>query len=551
MILRTIIVAVCMLAFSAPVAHAALMSFVSDLISTSAPGAAATHRLQFTVAQNVPVSGQIVIRPQNGAFTIPAGFDYTDVDFAVWNGASYVNRTLASAPSATEDGVAVVSGASGSITINLSSSAGLLAGDQIQMLLGTNASFGESGDVALVNPASVGSYRILIDSNDVGGNRIDYHSAMIAIVYPVTLFLPLENTPPAPSGGLPSGQLAANNPTIEITFSTDRTASCRYSLASSTPYDSMTENFSPAAGVFFYTVIGGHTNDTSYTYYVKCKGVQGAISDDYPISFTLDPTPISNTSVTQGGGSRGSGDFVGGSSVLYQSTVMMSGYTAPAATVLLLRDGKQALSTQSGPSGLFQAVIPNIERGTYTFSVYSLDAKGRKSATYSTVLAVGQATNNVVSGIVLPPTIAVENDSVGIGEKFDMFGAAAPNATVDILIAQAGSTNTKQYTASTTGSGSWSVAVDGLSSGTYRIRGRTLLGVSQSDYGTSLYLGVGQDASPDLSNRSDINHDGKVNLVDFSIMLSFWNTDNEPADINSDGIVNLADFSILLFNWTG
>ena len=48
-----------------------------------------------------------------------------------------------------------------------------------------------------------------------------------------------------------------------------------------------------------------------------------------------------------------------------------------------------------------------------------------------------------------------------------------------------------------------------------------------------------------------MNHDGKVNLVDFSIFLTYWATTAPQADFNCDGQVNLADFSIMLFNWTG
>ena len=47
----------------------------------------------------------------------------------------------------------------------------------------------------------------------------------------------------------------------------------------------------------------------------------------------------------------------------------------------------------------------------------------------------------------------------------------------------------------------------------------------------------------------DINGDGFVNVVDFSIMLSKWNTSDPGADLNKDGIVNIVDFSILLSNW--
>lgn len=531
------------------------MSYVSDLISTSAPGAAATHRIQFTTAGAIPASGTITLTPQSGAFELPAGFDYTDVDLAVWDGSSYVNRDLAAVPSATEDGVDVTVGSSSSITITLSSSAGIAAGDRVQILLGTSASFGAAGSVSPINPIPNISYRTTIETASGGGAPIDIAWTMIAVVLPVMLSVPLQNIAPTPFGGLPSGTLTANNPTIEIIVSTDRTASCRYSTVANTPYASMTDDFSPPVGIFFYAVVGGHQNGTTYTYYVKCKGVQNAVSDDYPITFSLAPTPISNTSVTESGGSSGSGDFTNGSSVLYQATVMLSGWATPGSTVAVLKDGKPALTSQASSAGVFQTVVNGLERGTYTFSIYSVDAKGRKSASYSSTLAVGAATNNIISGILLPPSLALEKDSVNVGEKVNISGSAAPNAAIDISVVpqSGGSASARQYAASTTIAGDWSLSIAGsdFQRGTYGIKARVSLGEAQSDYGTPAFLGVGQAVTKNLSNKSDINGDGKVNLVDFSIMLSFWNTNNDPADINSDGTVNLADFSILLFNWTG
>ena len=54
---------------------------------------------------------------------------------------------------------------------------------------------------------------------------------------------------------------------------------------------------------------------------------------------------------------------------------------------------------------------------------------------------------------------------------------------------------------------------------------------------------------------ADLNKDGKVNIIDFSILLFWWNTKQAKglgiADINDDGKVNIVDFSIMLFQWTG
>ncbi len=59
----------------------------------------------------------------------------------------------------------------------------------------------------------------------------------------------------------------------------------------------------------------------------------------------------------------------------------------------------------------------------------------------------------------------------------------------------------------------------------------------------------------------DLNKDGFVNLIDFSIM-AYWYGQNQPtnaeekayyngADLNKDGVVDLQDFRILIVNWTG
>ena len=47
----------------------------------------------------------------------------------------------------------------------------------------------------------------------------------------------------------------------------------------------------------------------------------------------------------------------------------------------------------------------------------------------------------------------------------------------------------------------------------------------------------------------DLNGDGRVGVIDFSILLSKWNTSDPAADLNQDGKVNILDFSILLSNW--
>jgi len=47
----------------------------------------------------------------------------------------------------------------------------------------------------------------------------------------------------------------------------------------------------------------------------------------------------------------------------------------------------------------------------------------------------------------------------------------------------------------------------------------------------------------------DLNHDGTVNVLDLSILLSAWGTNNATADLNSDGTVTVLDLSVMLSHW--
>ena len=54
------------------------------------------------------------------------------------------------------------------------------------------------------------------------------------------------------------------------------------------------------------------------------------------------------------------------------------------------------------------------------------------------------------------------------------------------------------------------------------------------------------------ASSADLNRDGRVNSVDFGILMSYWGAvTRPPADINQDGVVNSVDFGILMSQWTG
>ncbi len=60
-------------------------------------------------------------------------------------------------------------------------------------------------------------------------------------------------------------------------------------------------------------------------------------------------------------------------------------------------------------------------------------------------------------------------------------------------------------------------------------------------------------AAPASTPTGDVNADGRVDLVDFSIMAYWYGRPHPPAlvDLNADGKVDLVDFSIIAYHWTG
>ncbi len=125
------LLALCSLWFTADAAS--YLTYVRDLLSTSAPSAGASQTITFRLVQAVPASGSIVLDFAGGGFTIPAfGFDYRELDVAyrATSLVAFTDRPLSTSRNAVTDGVAVTTGTNGLIRINLNTSTGIPAGNE-------------------------------------------------------------------------------------------------------------------------------------------------------------------------------------------------------------------------------------------------------------------------------------------------------------------------------------------------------------------------------------------------------------------------------------
>lgn len=543
------------------VARAGILGMVSDLISDSQPSATTTlHTITFIPPNAIPASGRIILRPEavgGSAFTIPVGFDHTDTTVSVSTGGGpFIPRSLAATQSALNDGVSVVSGTNGTITFVLAAGFNIPAGSTVRITLG-NTRF-------ITSPPAPNSYRIRIETRSAINAVIDRGSAMIAIVTPVTILTGAGDvTPPLRSNGLPSGLLPGSTLSVMLSLNTDRPATCKYATTSGIGFFTMSSStiFSKANLETLHYVNIPTAEDNLYRFYVRCMNESSIVNpDDYPIQFEVGVIPNASTTPAPPppppGPSGPSGGGGGGGLFLQQGIVTMEGRAIPMGTLVFLKDGVVVKEVASTVLGTFTEQFAGLDRGTYTWGVYVRDPNGKQSATYNSTIYLIGGSNNLIAPVYLSPTVSVKETTIPIGETVRVSGYGIPITPVEVFMTKHGDALSDIVTASTTanGDGSWSVELptDRVSKGTYEVKAHSVVtSRDRSNFSPIVYVGLGEDPDPDFGNRSDLNKDGKVNLVDFSILLFNWKTSDAVADINQDGTVNLTDFSIMLSNWTG
>lgn len=476
---------------------------------------------------------------------------------------------------------------------------------------GTTTTPGDS--VPLTNATSTGRHDVKVEIYD--GSLVANAGFVIFINEKVRIpnLDTTEEIPPYRFNGAPTSTVGGTTLSVEISLETDELAICKFSTVASTSYAGMPNTFSNT-GFIFHSQVVAVTPGTFQTFYVRCMDDEGNYNiDDYLIAFAVNdaPTGQSNTEGTTDGDGTGTGDsgsgtgageggesgessgekpLEGGSSgtggsgggggggsggktgdtagggfesadAPYQSgdgRVVISGYAYPNSTVGISVDGNFFDTVKAGGSGSYSITLDEIARGVYTFGVYAIGLDDVRSSTFSTSFTVTGARTSALSNINIAPSIAVEPDPVDPGEVLTVSGYALPDATVSIQNGKLRASIKKDLTATSDSKGFWQTTIDtaSFSNGTYEIRAKSKqnegLGI-ETNWSEYTYYGVGEAAETPIN--ADLNRDGKVNLIDFSILLYWWASnggDSDPsADINGDKNVSLTDFSIMLFNWTG
>jgi hypothetical protein len=255
-----------------------------------------------------------------------------------------------------------------------------------------------------------------------------------------------------------------------------------------------------------------------------------------------------------GGGGGGGGFYSPGSSVpVGETRITVQGKAYPNSNVNILMDGNVIGVVSANANADFHFTQGGVTPGTATLGFWAEDTRGLRSISLTVTLHISEGATTTVSGVLLPPTLSLDRTTVGRGEVLNLTGFSAPEV---VVTTQIHSTVKAVREVISTQTGSWALAFNTqpLEEGPHSARTMMSIEVGgvflESSFSQVINFFVGTGDGAGLLT-ADLNGDGRVNLIDFSILLFHWGGVNPVADINKDGRVNLVDFSIMLFQWTG
>jgi|GEM_PF-780860 len=267
-----------------------------------------------------------------------------------------------------------------------------------------------------------------------------------------------------------------------------------------------------------------------------------------------------------GSGSGGSGGGASGPANSQNNNpaatgVIFSGRAYPNSTVTLLKDAQVVAKTVADTAANFKISLTGLSSGSYIFSVYGEDAKGLRSSLLAFPVSLTNGSVVTIGSIFINPTISVDKSEVKRGDNIAIFGQSLPNSEITVSVHSDPEIFIKK-TADTSGAYLLNFDTSVLDLGGHVTKSKTARDGQISSFSQSVGFIVGDQSVPLKPAfkyvRGDLNEDGKVNLIDFSIASYWYKRKLSPAfkvieknHLNGDAIIDLKDFSIMAFNWTG
>ncbi|MBX4211339.1 MAG: hypothetical protein KW806_00870 [Candidatus Yanofskybacteria bacterium] len=293
------------------------------------------------------------------------------------------------------------------------------------------------------------------------------------------------------------------------------------------------------------------SNGTTYTFKIEARdGIGNVIA----VSNELSATPSGVTPTPPPGGGGGGGGGGGYPPAPPPSTgtgkIILKGSAYPQSTVNAFLDGFGVATIRAGANAKFEITLNNIGAGTHRVELNSQDINGRRSVSSPFTVEMADGVTVTLTEILLAPTIDISARDLSRGDIVKIFGQAAPESEVNVHVFS----DEQVSKVITDNAGDYSIRFDTgkLKEDDHSTKSRAVLQSVVSPFSQLLQFNL---RGVRAFKTADLNKDGRVNIVDFSILLFWWNTKQakglDVADINDDGKVNVVDFSIMLFQWNG
>lgn len=253
-------------------------------------------------------------------------------------------------------------------------------------------------------------------------------------------------------------------------------------------------------------------------------------------SCVIDTNPPSSG----GGGSRDRVEIE-----VTDTNVVVGGLALPQMSVSLLKDGQRVATVPARGDGTFQMTITGLATGVYRMQI--VGTIGLSSTVRSEVFLVRVIKNSTtkISGITLPPTLSVTQDTTTLLVSGFTFPGTAVSLTKNGIV-------TAMTVSDEAGLYKFVLPKQTTLNETVITVSAIHVGVPVSSSLTLPVIGV---VAPQLPCQLaiDSNADCRINVVDFIFMR--WqfltNVFKKQFDLNKDDAITIADFSILAYYWTG
>ena len=183
----------------------------------------------------------------------------------------------------------------------------------------------------------------------------------------------------------------------------------------------------------------------------------------------------------------------GGGGGTENSIAIFRGLAYPNADIYLFAGGNLLNHAKANPDASFELYVYNIPPDSYKFEIYGITTQGDRGVTLALPINIYRNSNNVVSGIFLPPTIHLDKSEVAYGDILIVSGQTVPNSKVDILIEPSfdpGITFSRQTNSNNAGQYKYFFSTLGISQGNYFSRSKSTKDDMWSVYGNSNFFKI-------------------------------------------------------------